>query len=226
MADALGAWRLVVPAGLGPVDQDPDAVREDACLLLSPEVECNPPTPDVDIDDRSPGGSGGGSAIVWLLLAAAVAVLVALVIRTVATRVRDRDVDDVEPADGDEIVPLDEALIDPDNSPADWRSRSQRHRAAGEHRDALRCEYRALVGDLARRNLLDEVPGRTTGEERAQLRRTTPVVTAAFGAAADMFDGVWYGAVDATAEMVQRFDALEQEVLAATARTRRPVDVT
>lgn len=226
MADALGAWRLVVPAGLGPVDQDPDAVREDACLLLSPEVECNPPTPDVDIDDRSPGGSGGGSAIVWLLLAAAVAVLVALVIRTVATRVRDREVDDVEPADGDEIVPLDEALIDPDNSPADWRSRSQRHRAAGEHRDALRCEYRALVGDLARRNLLDEIPGRTTGEERAQLRRTTPVVTAAFGAAADMFDGVWYGAVDATAEMVQRFDALEQEVLAATARTRRPVDVT
>ena len=58
----------------------------------------------------------------------------------------------------DEIVPLDEVQIDPDNSPADWRTRSQGHRAAGQHRDALRCEYRALVGDLARRHLLDEIP--------------------------------------------------------------------
>ena len=41
----------------------------------------------------------------------------------------------------------------------------------------------------------------------------------------DMFDVVWYGAADATAEMVERFDRLEQEILAATAKVRRPVDV-
>lgn len=228
MGEATSAWRLVLPTGLGPVDQDPDAVREDACKLLSPEVACDPPSLDAGTGDRSPSTSGGGgSAIVWLLLAVAVAVLLAMVVRTIATRVRDRDVDDdVESGDGEEIVLLDAALIDPDNSPADWRSRSQRHRADGELRDALRCEYRALVGDLARRSLLDEIPGRTTGEERAQLRRTTPVVTQPFGAAADMFDTVWYGSTDATAEMLERFDGLEHEILAATGRTRRPVDVT
>jgi Domain of unknown function (DUF4129) len=220
------AWRLVLPSSLGPVDQDPDEVRQDACELLSPEVTCEPP----DLRPQQPrtSSSGGLSGIVWLLLAVGVALLIGLAVRAIAGRVRDRDVDDdeVEPGDGAEIVPLDEALIDPDNSPGDWRARSQRHRAAGEHRDALRCEYRALVGDLARRNLLDEIPGRTTGEERAQLRRTAPVVNDAFGAAADMFDVVWYGAADATAEMVERFDRLEQEVLAATAKARRPVTVT
>ena len=226
MAEAVaGAWRLVLPSSLGPVDQEPDDVRHDACELLSPQVTCDPPAVEVDQGTRS---SGGGSAIVWLLLAAAVALLIGLAVRAIAGRVRDRDVDDDDAVrgDGEEIVPLAEALIDPDNSPGDWRSRSQRHRAAGEHRDALRCEYRALVGDLARRNLLDEIPGRTTGEERTQLRRTAPVVNDSFGTAADMFDVVWYGAADATPEMVERFDRLEQEILAATARARRPAVLT
>jgi hypothetical protein len=221
-----GAWRLVLPSSLEPVDQDPDDVRQDACELLSPQVACEPP--ELEVRDGTPSSGGGGlSAIVWLLLALAIALLIGLAVRAIAGRVRDRDIDeDAVAGDGEEIVPLDEALIDPDNSPGDWRARSQRHRALGEHRDALRCEYRALVGDLARRNLLDEIPGRTTGEERAQLRRTTPIVNAAFGEAADMFDAVWYGAADATAEMVARFDRLEQEILAATARARRPVTAT
>lgn len=220
-------WQVVIPAALGPVDQDPDQVRQDACELLSPHVVCNPPEPEV-VEPSPPSGGGGGTGGLgpaWLLLAAVAAALIALVVRAIASRVRDRDTDDdAELVDGEEIVPLAEALIDPENPPADWRSRSQRHRDAGEYRDALRCEYRALVGDLARRNLLDEIPGRTTGEERAQLHRTAPPVTATFAAAADLFDAVWYGAVDATAEMVARFDGLEQEILAATTRARRPVE--
>jgi hypothetical protein len=221
---AVVAWHLVLPSSLGPVDQEPDDVRADACELLSPQVACEPP--DVKAQHPRTSSSGGLSAIAWLLLAAGVALLIGLAVRAIAGRVRDREVDDdAVRGDGEEIVPLEEVLIDPHNSPGDWRARSQRHRTAGEYRDALRCEYRALVGDLARRKLLDEIPGRTTGEERAQLRRTTPVVNASFGAAADMFDIVWYGAADATAEMVERFDRLEQEILAATARARRPVTV-
>jgi hypothetical protein len=226
MADAgAGAWRVVLPAGLGPVDQEPDDVRHDACRLLSPAAECEPP--DLQTPNAT-SSAGGGSAIVWLLLAVAVALLVGLAVRAIAGRVRDRDVsvDDDTVGDGTEIVPLDDVLIDPDNAPADWRARSQRHRAAGEYRDALRCEYRALVGDLARRNLLDEIPGRTTGEERSQLRRTAPVVDASFAAAADIFDVVWYGAADATADLLERFDRLEQEILAVTARARRAVAAT
>jgi hypothetical protein len=211
-------WSSAGTGGLGPVDQDPDQARTDACDLLSPESVCHPTFETVE--PSRPPSSGGSGAIVWLLLAVGVAFLVALIVRAIAGRVRDRRPDEVVET-GDEIVPLDAAVIDPDNSPGDWRSRSQRHRAAGEHRDALRCEYRALVGDLARRNLLDEIPGRTAGEERAQLRRTAPVATAAFGAAVDLFERVWYGSDDATAEMLVRFDAHERDVLAATSRTRR-----
>ena len=219
-----GPWRVVLPTtGLGPVDQDPDEVREDACDLLSPSSVCDPPDPQFELPDSPSGGGGAGlGPLVWLLLIVAVAVLVALIVRALAGRVRDRDEGD-DDGTGDEIVPLDDVTIDTANPPADWRERSRRHRAAGELRDALRCEYRALVGDLARRHLLDEIPGRTTGEERAQLRRTAPVVDRDFGVAADMFDAVWYGASDATPEMLTRFDRLEAAVLAVTATTRRPV---
>ncbi len=220
------SWTLASPAGLGPVAQDPDQVREDACDLLSPSTVCNPPDPEFTTPDAPRGGGAGLGPVAWLVLIVAVAVLAGLIVRAIAGRVRDRERDDVEDVeDHDEIEPLASVQIDHDNPPGGWRSRSQRHRAAGELRDALRCEYRALVGDLARRHLLDEIPGRTTGEERAQLMSTTPAVTASFGAAADMFDGVWYGADDATAEMLDRFDALEADVLAATAGVRRGTEV-
>lgn len=212
--------------GLGPVDQDPDQVREDACDLLSPSTVCHPPDPEFDTP-ATPGGGGAGlglGPVAWLLLILAVAVLVALIVKAIAGRVRDReDTDDDEPSD--EIVPLESVQIDHDHPPDDWRARSQRHRAAGELRQAVRCEYRALVGDLARRRLLDEIPGRTTGEERVQLRHTAPRVDRSFGAAADLFDAVWYGATDATVELLQRFDALEAEVLAATAGARPHAEV-
>jgi len=213
--------------GLGPVDQDPDQVREDACDLLSPATACHPPDTELRVPDAPTSGGGVGfGPLAWLILIVAVAALVGLIVRAIANRVRDRDGDDADDEDGavDTVTPLESVQLDHANPPGDWRARSQRHRAAGELRDALRCEYRALVGDLARRRLLDEIPGRTTGEERAQLRRTTPTVTAPFAAAADLFDAVWYGAADATAEMLERFDALEAEVLAATAGVRRPAE--
>jgi hypothetical protein len=216
-------WRLVLPAsGLGPVDQDPDQVRTDACDLLSPSSVCHPPDPDFQVPDAPSGGGLGLGPVAWVFLILAVAVLVGLIVRALARRVGDRD-DDSDDAPVHQIVPLAAAAIDTEHPPSEWRERSRRHRAVGEHRQALRCEYRALVGDLARRHLLDEIPGRTSGEERAQLHRTTPAVDASFGAAADMFDTVWFGAADATAEMLARFDTLEADVLAATADVRRPV---
>ena len=45
---------------------------------------------------------------------------------------------------------------------------------ARRFRDAIRCRYRALVGDLARRGMIDEIPGRTSGEERVQMAAAAP----------------------------------------------------
>ena len=90
------------------------------------------------------------------------------------------------------------------------------HRRAGRYRDALRCRYRALVGDLARRGLIDEIPGRTTGEERTQLHRVQPDAGTPFASAADLFDGAWYGHVAVDADDDERFQSFERDVLSST----------
>lgn len=105
--------------------------------------------------------------------------------------------------------------IDRSREPRGWRDEADSHSAAGRYRDALRCRYRALVGDLARRGLLDEIPGRTTGEERRELYASAPNALPAFREAADLFDAAWYGWIPVDASDDARFRQLDIDVLAA-----------
>ena len=73
----------------GPVGQDPDSVREEACKLVSPDRRvCLPPKP-AEIDS---GGGGGSfnldwlSALLWLVLIAAVVGLLFLLVRWMVER--------------------------------------------------------------------------------------------------------------------------------------------
>lgn len=213
----------------GPVAQDPDAVREEACKLVSPDTSvCSPPKPV----EQSSGGGGGSfnldwlSALLWLLLIAAVIGLVFLLVRWIVERGgggRNRagkggGDDDDELGD---VIERDAVAVDRSREPVNWRSEADEHRRAGRYRDALRCRYRALVGDLARRGLIDEIPGRTTGEERAQLRRVTPAASRPFNAAADLFDGAWYGHLEVEAADDDRFQTLERDVLASAVQGQR-----
>ena len=206
---------------LEPIDQDPDAVREEACRLLSrDETVCSPPEP------RPPSGDSGGGfnldwlgALLWLLFAVLLIALLALLIKSFmdrsgggrAKRKRgddDEDVDEVEEA---------AVAIDRSREPTNWRAEADEHLRAGRFREALRCRYRALVGDLARRGLIDEIPGRTTGEERTQLHRVQPDAGMPFASAADLFDGAWYGHVAVDAEDDERFQSFERDVLSSAA---------
>lgn len=220
-------WLAATPPGdpLGPVNQDPDAVREQACKLVSKDTSvCSAPTPP----KPPPAGSGGVdlsivSLLLWVLLIAAVLGVVYFVLRSAAakaTRQRPRR-KTAEGDDVDDIVERDAVAVDRSREPLNWRSEAEQHRLAGRYRDALRCRYRALVGDLARRGLIDEIPGRTTGEERVQLASVTPAASAPFNAAADLFDDAWYGqrAVDAAAD--DQFQAFERDVLAVATQARR-----
>lgn len=212
---------------LGPVDQDPDAVREEACKLVSKDTSvCSAPTPP-----RPPKvGDGGGfdlsivSLLLWVLLVAAVVGLAYMLLRWAATKSGRTLARRKQPAgdddDGD-IVERDAVAVDRAREPTNWRAEAEQHRLAGRYRDALRCRYRALVGDLARRGLIDEIPGRTTGEERAQLRRVTPAASGPFNSAAELFDAAWYGHIDVGAVDDDRFQVLERDVLATAARARR-----
>ena len=222
------AWLAGAPPDdpLGPVDQDPDAVREEACKLVSKDTSvCSAPKPP-----KPPKVADGGgfdlsivSLLLWVLLIAAVVGLVYMLVRWAATKsgrsaARRKSVADDD--DGD-IVERDAVAVDHSREPVNWRAEAEQHRLAGRYRDALRCRYRALVGDLARRGLIDEIPGRTTGEERSQLGLATPAASSPFNSAADLFDGAWYGHLDVGVADDDHFQALERDVLATATQARR-----
>lgn len=205
-------WPAGLPGGLDPVAQDPDDVRLTACELLSPNIRCSTPEPPPPRNPPTPPALGGLlQLLMWLALAAAIVFVIVVIVRAVLAR-RPRDETPDADDDGDLEV-LGDVIVDRSREPFSWRDEADRHAAEGRVRDALRCRYRALVGDLARRGLLDEIPGRTTGEERGQLELSAPSVADHFAEAADLFDGAWYGDLPVDASDLQRFVALENEVL-------------
>ncbi len=221
-----GSGAPVPPPGdpLGPVAQDPDAVRNTACHLVASDDVCTvtttgPADPSV-VRPTAPSGGGIGvaSLLLWLLLGAAVVLLVGMIVRSIVGRGRPAkapDEDDVD--DGEELVDaLGTVAVDRSREPVNWRSEADAHRRAGRYRESLRCRYRALVGDLARSGLIDEIPGRTTGEERSQLRRVRPAAHSPFSSAADLFDGAWYGRLEVGEGDDDAFIELERQVLQAS----------
>jgi hypothetical protein len=154
--------------------------------------------------------------VLWVLFFALVAALAYVVVRALMTgrlgarprRSRTRGAAAAEP-----LTPM---MVDVSREPAEWRREAEAHRAAGRFRESIRCRYRALVGDLARRGMIDEIPGRTSGEERTQIATVAPQVAPDFGVAADLFDDAWYGHVRVADADVGRMEALEHRVLATS----------
>ena len=151
------------------------------------------------------GGGRGSSPFAWLLLAALVAGIGFLIWRLVRSR-RNRN---REHDAGDPFTVETEA----GRPPTDWDTEAAEHERAGRWRDALRCRHRALIARLARRGVLEEIPGRTASEYRAEMRRTTPRVDPEFSEATSLFEGVWYGGRDAGPSDGERFRTLADRVL-------------
>ncbi len=102
--------------------------------------------------------------------------------------------------------------------PADWRAEAAAHEAAGRWRDALRCTWRATVAELAARGLVEEVPGRTTGEYQAGVARSLPGAAEPFVRATRLFEDAWYAAVDVGPAESAQVRALGDQVLAEARR--------
>jgi hypothetical protein len=101
-----------------------------------------------------------------------------------------------------------------------WRQEADRLAAEGKYRDAVRCRYRALVAELADRGLIDQVPGRTSGDYERIVRALVPEVSEQFSYVTRLFERCWYGheASDAKAQVV--FDEAAKAVLAAVGSAR------
>lgn len=77
-------------------------------------------------------------------------------------------------------------------SAAEWDARSRDAEARGDLREAIRAAYRAVLMRYAEAGRIDEVPGRTVGEYRADVARAAPEEAAAFDAASDVVEAVLY----------------------------------
>lgn len=214
---------MVVPGALPVPDQPPAVVRDVADEVLArPEFRQPPPgllerVQDglADLIDRVLGalGSGGvGAVVAWAVVAALVAVVVLLVVRVArTTRVG---------ASGAGVAVSTRRRA---TTPEEWTARARRHDAAGEHREGLRCRYRALVAELARRGVADDIAGRTTGEERRAVARALPAAADDMTAATELFERIWYGGDPAGPAEAARFEDLSDAVraVAPTAGTSR-----
>jgi hypothetical protein len=208
---------------------DPDEARDAACEATAGGNICDAAVPrDVQpVDVTVSSGSAGGSGALGLVL---VIILVALLVAALGWLAKawfdgrspavsgDEDDDELDEDLDEEIVAR---IIDHETPPERWRRAAAEHRAAGRYREAIRCEYRGLVGDLARAGFVDEIPGRTSGEEREQIADLAPRMARDFEVAADLFDEAWFNDDDVLAEHDRRFVDSSQAVLAAAGTTAR-----
>lgn len=145
-------------------------------------------------------GTSAGSIVGLLLFLLILAAVAAVAVRFARGMTRDPEVAAAIPSE-------------PGRSAEEWRSRAEAHERAGEWRQALRCRYRALVADLGGRGLVEEVPGRTTGEYRGQVERNVPAAAEAFAGATELFERAWYGRTPTGAGEVTRFRDLAGRVV-------------
>lgn len=229
-AAGIAALWLRVIDPLGPTDIDPDDARDRACDVTSTGRICNPAAPEPrdpprdapDVPDVNVGAGLFGQLLVGLLVAALLVAVIWLVMRWLDGSGRRREMDDGEPIDVDESVDeaVDARVVDHETPPDRWRRLATQARDTGDHREAVRCQYRALIGDLARAGYVDEIPGRTSGEEREQVAEIAPRlgevgrgVARQFGVAADTFDEAWFDDGEVTPADDQQFLAAERGVL-------------
>lgn len=150
--------------------------------------------------------SGGGGLVGWAVVAALVVVALLLVVRF--TRGVQREPGAVVATPGGPARPA-----------TDWLAEADRLERAGDWRGGLRSRHRALVASLAARGLLDEVPGRTTGEYRVEVARRVPDVAPDFDGATSLFELAWYGGRPVGADDAGRFADLSERVLVGSGRS-------
>ena len=155
-------------------------------------------------------GATWATFVVLAILIAAVAAIVYLAVRDGSLRQARR-----APRTG--VVVTDE---DRPRSAEQWRQEADRLAAQGNYREALRCRYRALVAELADRRLIDQVPGRTSGDYERAVRALVPEAAEQFSSVTRLFEWCWYGqeASDARAQVV--FDEAAGAVIAAVGSGR------
>jgi len=141
------------------------------------------------------GVSGVVTAVAWLIVAALAFVAGRALLRVRLTsdrRVRRREPDDQ----------------------VDWHARADLAMRAGDHREAVRALYRALVAAMNGRGIVHDEPSLTAGECRRLARRSRPDLASAIDQATGIYERVTYGLGDFGDIELQHMREAERAVLA------------
>ncbi len=212
---ALGSAAAAGPADLPRPSEGPAEARRRAVEILGrPEFRPQPRSlwqraldKLGELIGKVVGGLGAGSPVLaWVVVAVAAALIGLVVWRAARALSVDAGVG-AGVAGGGRRRPA-----------ADWRAEAAGHEAAGRFRDALRCSWRATVADLAARGLVEEAPGRTTGDYRARVARSLPTAAEPFAQATLLFEDAWYAAVEVGPAEAAQVRALGDQVLAEAGR--------
>jgi Domain of unknown function (DUF4129) len=166
-----------------------------------------------DLHLHLPSGSGGlgwlSDVLLVVLIAAVVALLVVAVRKGVFARLRHPG--------GTGVVVTEEGEV---MAPGAWRREAERLAVEGRYREALRCRYRALVAELASRGVLDEVPGRTSGDYERLVDALLPEVAGQFSTVTRLFERCWYGQEPSDARAQSVFDGMAEAIVARVGSSR------
>ena len=230
IAAGLAAVWLAVGDPLGPSDVDADQARDRACDVTARGGICNPSEPEEpdlpeapDTPDLpNPGGVGFiGQLVVIVLVALLVIAIAWLVMRWLdGSSGGNSGGEDGELGDLDEAIDelVDARIVDHETPPDRWRRLAAQARDAGEHREAIRCQYRALVGDLARArgtSTRSRVVPRARNASRSRRSRPVSVRSVDMSLASSTslrttFDVAWFDDRPVTATDDERFLAAER----------------
>jgi hypothetical protein len=156
-------------------------------------------------------GGGAGSLVGWVVLVLATAALLWSLTRLGAT---------VRPDPSAAAT----VRIDQGRSPGEWRDEADRLEQGGAWKEALRCHYRALLGDLVRAGVIEDVPGRTTGEYRREVERALPGAGPSMREATELFEWAWYGDRPTGPEESARFRVAVDRTVAVSSEPAGRVD--
>jgi hypothetical protein len=147
------------------------------------------------------GGPGFLGNLVAIVMLAGIAILAVLLVRSLLGRTRSPKAE----ADDELTIELEDG-----RQAIDWRRDAEQFEAAGQWREAMRARYRELVRSLVEDGVLDDVPGRTTGEYRSEFVAARGPQAAPFIELTEIFEAVWYGGLDTGAADSQRFRTLAE----------------
>jgi len=201
---------------------DPGAVRDAAREILSrPEFGDHRSIIERAIDwiggrisdlfGRLAGGIGTGAGLLGAVIRVAVVVgavvVIVVVVRAIVRALGSRR--RRTPEEGLVVVfgePADPAGLAKQAAEAEARRR---------WKQAALARYRQLVSSLVVAGVLADVPGRTTGEYRAEYLAVHPETSPDFDTATEMFERAYYGDADVDAHACSEMSRLTSLLLAA-----------